>query len=377
MVSSPTLAIFLPSLAGGGAERMMLNLAAGALAEGLTVALVCADARGPYLSEVPSGCLLVDLKARRVLLALPKLAAWLRRERPRVLLAAMDHANLVAIWARVLAGADARVRLAVSVRSQLSMAAANEPHLRGRLLPRLARWFYPQADDVIAVSQGVADDLVQCLGLDHARITVIPNPVVGEQLETLAAAPLAHPWFAPEAPPVVLAAGRLTRQKDFPTLLRAFARLVPRRDLRLVILGEGPDRGALTAEVDALGLAERVALPGFDDNPFRWMARARLFVLSSAWEGLPGVLIQAMACGTPVVSTDCPSGPREVLDGGRFGDLVPVGDAAALAAAMENTLDDPLPAAALKAHAAQYRIAPVTRQYLAALGLADTGAPAP
>jgi glycosyltransferase involved in cell wall biosynthesis len=366
----PTLAIFLPSLAGGGAERMMLNLAAGASAQGIAVDLVCADARGPYLPEVPRGCRLVDLKARRVLLALPGLAAWLRRERPRVLLAAMDHANLVAIWARRLAGADARVRLAVSVRSQLSTAAANEPSLRGRTLPRLARWFYPWADDVIAVSQGVADDLVHVVGLADARISVIPNPVVTDDLDTLTGAPLAHPWFAPGQPPVVLAAGRLTRQKDFPTLLCAFAQLVPRRDLRLVILGEGPDRAALAAQLDALGLGERVALPGFDDNPFRWMSRARLFVLSSAWEGLPGVLIQAMACGTPVVSTDCPSGPREVLDDGRFGPLVPVGDAQALAAAIEQTLDAPLPAATLQERAAQYRVRPVTRRYLAALGLA-------
>jgi glycosyltransferase involved in cell wall biosynthesis len=199
--------------------------------------------------------------------------------------------------------------------------------------------------------------------------------VVTNDLDTLAGTPLGHPWFLPGQPPVVLAAGRLTRQKDFRTLLRAFARLVSGRDLRLVILGEGPDRGALTTEINALGLNDRVALPGFDDNPFRWMARARLFVLSSAWEGLPGVLIQALACGTPVVSTDCPSGPREVLDDGRFGPLVPVGDVAALAAAMERTLDDPMPAAALKARAACYRIAPVTRQYLAALGLAPAEAP--
>ena len=374
-MSPPTLAIFLPSLAGGGAERMMINLAAGALAEGVEVDLVCADARGPYLSQIPPGCRLVDLKASRMLSALPKLAIWLRRHRPTALLAAMDHANLVAIWARQLARVQPSVRLAVSVRSQLSVAAANEPSLRGRTLPWLARQFYPWADSVIAVSEGVADDLVSCLGLSRAQIAVIPNPVVSDDIEALANESLDHPWFAPGAPPVLLAAGRLTTQKAFPTLLRAFARLVPERDLRLMILGEGPDRPALQAEINALGLGARVALAGFDPNPFRYLARARLFVLSSAWEGLPGVLIQAMACGTPVVSTDCPSGPREVLENGRLGPLVPVGDAEALAAAIGRTLDQPLPAATLKAGAAQYRLAPVSRRYLAALGLADRDDP--
>ena len=374
-MSPPRLAIFLPSLAGGGAERMMINLAAGTLAEGVAVDLVCADARGPYLSQIPPGCRLVDLKASRTLSALPKLATWLRRRPPTALLAAMDHANLVAIWARQLARVRPSVRLAVSVRSQLSVAAANEPSLRGRALPWLARQFYPRADTIIAVSDGVADDLVSCLGLSRTQVAVIPNPVVSDDIEALANEPLEHPWFAPGAPPVLLAAGRLTTQKAFPTLLRAFARLVPERDLRLMILGEGPDRTALQAEIDALGLGARVALPGFDPNPFRYLSRARLFVLSSAWEGLPGVLIQAMACGTPVVSTDCPSGPREVLENGRLGPLVPVGDAEALAAAIARTLEQPLPAATLKAGAVQYRLAPVSRRYLVALGLANRDDP--
>ncbi len=355
----------------------MLNLAAGVLAEGIGVDLVCADARGPYLHQVPSGCRLEDLRAHRVLFALPGLAAWLRRRKPSVLLAAMDHANLIAIWARLLAGGRPPVRLAVSVRSQLSVAAAHEPSWRGRTLPWLARRFYPWADDIIAVSEGVADDLADCLGIGRARITVIPNPVVSDDLDALASAPVEHPWLAPGQPPVLLAAGRLTRQKDFPTLLRAFARLVLRRDLRLMILGDGPDRAALAAEIEALGLGARVALLGFQANPFRYMARARLFVLSSAWEGLPGVLIQAMACGSPVVSTDCPSGPREVLEDGRFGPLVPVGDPAALAAAIAQTLDEPLPAETLKARAADYRLAPVSRRYLGALGLARAADPAP
>lgn len=363
---SERLALFLPSLAGGGAERMMLNLVGGCLAAGVPVDLVCASATGPYRALVPAGACLIDLGAGRVLAALPGLASYLRRERPAALLAAMDHANLVALWARGLARVPTRV--VVSVRNQLSLEARHAPTRLGRLLPTLARQFYPGADGIVAVSQGVADDLRGLIGAGPA-VTVIPNPVVTDDLPALAAADLDHPWFAPGEPPVVLAAGRLTGQKDLPTLLRAFARLVPERDLRLVILGDGPDREALTRLSDGLDLGGRVALPGFAENPFAWMARARVFVLSSAWEGLPGVLIQALACGTPVVSTDCPSGPREVLADGRFGPLVPVGDDAALARAIAGVLDNPPAADFLKARADDYRLEPVTRRYLAALGL--------
>jgi len=370
-VRSPAIAIFLPSLAGGGAERMMLNLAQGLVAAGIELDLVVGSAAGPYRDLVPAGCDLVDLEAGRVLTALPGLVRYLRRRRPTVLLAAMDHANLIALWARSLARVPTRV--AVSVRSTLSQEARHAPSLAGRVLPRLARVFYPQACAVIAVSQGVADDLTRLIGAGRARVLVIPNPVVTPELAAQAAERPDHPWFQPglepAKSPVILAAGRLTPQKDFPTLIRAFAALAERCDLRLLILGEGPQRPALESLIRDLGLGGRVALPGFRANPFAYMARARLFVLSSAWEGLPGVLIQAMACGTPVVSTDCPSGPREVLDGGRLGPLVAVGDAAALAAAIARTLDRPPAAALLRARAADYGVAPVTRRYLEVLGL--------
>jgi glycosyltransferase involved in cell wall biosynthesis len=360
------LAIFLPSLAGGGAERMMLNLAQGAVAAGVAVDLVVGKADGPYLALVPPGCTLVDLGAARVLGALPGLVRYLRRRRPRALLAAMDHANMVALWARALARVPTRV--CVSVRSNLSQEAAHSPFLAGRWMPRLARAFYPRADAVIAVSQGVADDLDRLLGAGRARILVIPNPVVTPELAALAAASADHPWLQPGTAPVILAAGRLAPQKDYPTLIRAFAALSAERDLRLIILGEGPERAALESLIQQLGLGDRVALPGFRDNPFAYMSRARLFVLSSAWEGLPGVLIQAMACGTPVVSTDCPSGPREVLADGRFGPLVPVGAVEALAAAMALTLEQPPEPERIKARAADFGLEPVTRRYLEVLG---------
>jgi glycosyltransferase involved in cell wall biosynthesis len=346
---------------------MMLNLASGMADLGVPPDLVVADATGAYRDLVPDGCTLLDLGVPRVLQALPGLVRYLRRRRPEALLAAMDHANMVALWARALARVPTRVY--VSVRSNLSQEARHSPFLLGRLMPRAARLFYPRADRVVAVSQGVADDLEALVGLGRLRIQVIPNPVVTPDLRQQAAAPLDHPWFQPGAPPVILAAGRLVPQKDYPTLLRAFAALDPARKLRLLILGEGPERPTLECLARELGIAERVALPGFRENPFAYMARARVFVLSSAWEGLPGVLIQAMACGTPVVSTDCPSGPREVMADGRYGPLVPVGAVPALAEAIARTLDDPLSSALLEGRAADFSLAPVTRRYLDAMGL--------
>ena len=197
--------------------------------------------------------------------------------------------------------------------------------------------------------------------------------MVTPELEDLAAETPAHPWLRDPKVPVCLAAGRLCPQKDYPTLIRAFATLAETRPLRLLILGDGPDRADLESLIRQLGLADRVALPGFAENPFSAMARAGVFVLSSAWEGLPGVLIQAMACGTPVVATDCPSGPREVLVDGRYGPLVPVGDPEALAQAIGETLDRPLGAELLKARASDFELAAVTRRYLEVLGLAPDG----
>lgn len=207
-------------------------------------------------------------------------------------------------------------------------------------MPWLMRWVYPWADSVVAVSQGVADDLVRTLGIDATRVKVIYNPVVDETLFDKAKQPLEHPWFKQGEPPVVLAVGRLTEQKDFETLIRAFAVVRAKRVVRLLILGEGELRFQLETLVNQLGLKDDVALPGFVANPFGYMARASVFVLSSRWEGLPTVLLEAMACGAQVVSTDCPSGPREILEDGKWGLLVPVENVSTLAQAITLKLDE-------------------------------------
>ncbi len=332
------IALFLPSLRGGGAERVMVNLARGFVERGLRVDLVLARAEGPYLSQVPKEVRVVDLGARRVLYSLPGLVRYLCRERPQAMLSALNHANIVAIWAKLLA--RVQTRLVVAEHNTLSRSTQNASSVRVKLLPFLIKTFYPYADAVVAVSRGVAEDLVTTTKLPMEKIKVIYNPVITPELFAKAEEPLDHPWFRPGEPPVVLGVGRLTQQKDFPTLIRAFALVRKERPARLMILGEGEERPKLEALVRELRLEEDVALPGFVDNPYKYMKRAAVFVLSSLWEGLPTVLIEAMALGTPVVATDCPSGPAEILENGKWGHLVPVGEPLHLARAILKILQD-------------------------------------
>ena len=329
------IAFFLPSVRGGGAQRVMVNLVQGIIERGLPVDVVLAAADGVFLSQLPPTARVVDLRARRLLRSLAPLTRYLRRERPRVLVSSMSHANMIALWAARLAGRTTPVM--VTVHNTMSESTRQA----GRLEPYLLRAFYPWADRVVAVSRGVADDLARTSGLPRDRIQVVYNPVITPAMMASAQQAPDHPWFASGGPPVILGVGRLTRQKDFPTLIRAFAEVRRRRAARLMVLGEGEDRPSLETLVAELGVTADVTLPGFRENAMAYMAGSALFVLSSTWEGLPTVLIEALAAGARVVSTDCPSGPREILQDGRLGALVPVGDAAALAAAMADALDQP------------------------------------
>lgn len=333
------LAFFLANLEGGGAERMIVQLAAGLADADTSVDLVLARAVGPYLREVPASVRVVDLGARSVSAAVPPLRRYLRRERPDALVATLRHVSVAAGLAHAAAGIPSP--LVVREANTPSRRSIGGPSAKGRAIDLVMRWVYRRAGAVLAVSEGVADDLVRTQGVPRARVVTVYNPVVTADVAVKAAAPLDHPWFAGDGPPVVLGVGSLTPKKDFGTLIDAFARLRADRPARLVILGEGPERAALARRAEATGVGGDVDLPGFVDNPFAYMARAQAFVLSSLVEGLPGALIQALACGCPVVATDCPSGPFEVLEGGRYGRLVPMRDPAAMARAVAATLDAP------------------------------------
>lgn len=361
------IAVLLSYSGDGGVERMMNSLVAGLLDAGHAVDVLVLGRRGGHFAAIPAGARVVRLSSRHAALATGSIARYLRRERPPVLLAAKDRAGRAALRARRRAGVDTRVVLRIG--NTLSQSLEGRGRLRRALRYRPIRRWYPLADAIVAVSRGVADDVVTTSGIDPDRVHVVRNPVVSPALDRLADIAPEHRWLVPGGPPVVLGIGRLTRQKDFPTLLGAFARLRDRHDARLIVLGEGEDRDQLEGLANELGIAEDVDFPGFVENPYGWLRRARVFVLSSAWEGSPNALTEALYLGTPVVATDCRSGPRELLEDGRYGPLVPVGDAAALADAIEDTLARPLPASTLRHAVAEYTQARSTSRYLEVMGL--------
>ena len=403
--------MFFPTLAGGGLERMMLTTA-GALSErDYAVDVVVADAQGPLAGLIPAGVRLVELQRGPIWLArthtlraepptpggplaplllalklpnrlpyLPSLVRYFREERPQAVFAAGLSANLLAIWARALARSDARV--VASQRNTMS-CVMNTWTWKRRVFPALIRRNYLAADGVVAVSEGVADDLAAQFGISRDRITVVHNPVVSGSLWEKAAAQIDHPWFGSGAPPVVLSTGRLHGTKDYPTLIRAFARVRQVREARLLILGSGKNaaetaqrRAELKELAAELGVSDDVDVPGFVPNPLPYMARAAVFVLPSLWEGFGNVLVEALSCGCPVVSTDCPSGPAEILDHGRYGRLVPVGDDSAMAEAMLTVLRDPPDRDVLRARGALFTVDRAVDAYLdLLLGRPDPGGP--
>jgi len=383
------LALYLYGPMDGGAPRRVLTLSHEFARRGHRVDLVMVRSRGPVEAQISPLVRVVALGSRgtswqgvgmqrrlEVPLRVPALVRYLRRERPDALLAGANSVHISALVAHSLARVD--TRLVLRVASHVSGFSQNEMRRSRPLLPLLTRMLYPRADAIICVAQDVAEDLAQLVSIPPERITTLPNPVVSRDLRARAAQPVDHPWFASGEPPVVLAAGRLVPQKDFPTLIRAFARVRAKRAARLVILGGAKfeqRRQKLQELARALGVGEDVALPGLVENPIAYMARASAFVLSSAWEGMSGVLIEAMACGCPVLSTDCPGGSREILQGGLYGPLVPVGDAEKMAAAIESLLDAPVEPEKLRARAADFSVeASVSRYLSVVLGAPDSPA---
>ena len=369
-VAKPKIALLVSFSGEGGVERLMLNLCEGLLDLGYPVDLLAIKRKSAHLKASPRGLKIVPLRAAHTYTSLPEVVRYLRTERPHALLAVKDRANQVAI----LAGKLARTKTRIAVEIQTTISAA----LRGKSAVRKASWYlpmrllYPLADVVVAVSEGVARDLTEITGLPRERIQVIRNPAVSGAMFCLAEEPVDHPWYQDRSTPIITGIGRLTRQKDFPTLIRAFARVRSQLPCRLMILGEGRDRAKLIELAHSLGVAEYVALPGFVVNPYPFLRRASLFVLSSLWEGSPTVLTEAMALGVPVVATDCPSGPREILQGGEIAPLVPMGDVEALAVAMLDTLDRRPDAAALQNAVVHYTVAASSRRYVEVLlGLAS------
>jgi len=355
------LAIFIKSLKGGGAERSTVNLANALAASGVDVDLLVVDEKGVFHDLVSDKVNLIRLRQasfvqtmrslwrypmdllyllRLIVIpsspkpaaAVPALADYLRKTRPRALLTALDYGNIAAVVARTVSDVDTRI--VIGQRNQLSEGYTGRAKWRQKHISPTLRYFFERADAIVSVSKGVSKDLGEALKLPDHQLHAVYNAVYNSTLEEQSLEEMQHVWFNNKEIPVIIAVGKLKPQKDFETLIKAFALVRTKLKARLIILGEGPVLSDLNLLVEKLNIADHVIFEGFVQNPFKYMRNADLFVLSSKYEGLPGVLVQALACGCPVVSTDCPSGPREILENGKYGPLVPVADANALATAI-------------------------------------------
>jgi glycosyltransferase involved in cell wall biosynthesis len=360
-----SVALFLPSLTVGGAERMMVNLARGLSDRGYDVDMVLVNAVGGFIERVPDSVRIVDLNASRVLNSLPGLIRYLRNSSPSVLLSTITPSNVIAAWATSFPGVTTRHVVRVA-RPESEAAKIQENTQKERITAILARYWYPRADHVVAISEGVADDLRQNTVISEENLSVIHNPVLTEDLQLQATESVDHPWFNAEIP-VVLGVGRLVDQKDFSTLIRGFSILRENHHAKLVIYGDGEKREELENLVDDFNIINDVMLPGFTNNPYKYMANSDIFVNSAKHEGFGNVIIEAMACGCPVVATDCPGAPAELLGHGKYGRLSNIGDPESLAMEMEAMLENPINKSVLKKRADDFRLKTAMDSYTSVL----------
>jgi len=363
------IGIVIYSLAGAGAERVSVNLAREFVAAGHKADFVLASGEGELLSEVPDGsgvfvALQAGAKHWRA-----GIERYVDEQRPDVLLAMMEGAGVLSIQT-----VGRRVPVYVVSHIHFSRHCRAAARWKERwLMPLAARWYLPKAAGVIGVSKGVSEDIHRAAGLKADKVHTIYNPILNGACYRKAAETVDHSWFVPSRDWLtVVTVGRLTEQKDHDTLLRAIRDVARERPVRLVVLGRGERLAELQALAQDLGINGIVEFAGFDPNPYRYIAAADVFALSSRWEGFGNVLVEALACGTAVVSTDCPSGPSEILEHGRYGELVPMGDSQALASALLRAVDPEPAPRPLDSHLAQFESGPVARQYLCLMGLGYT-----
>jgi glycosyltransferase involved in cell wall biosynthesis len=357
------LAFYVPSLTVGGAERVTVTVANGLADRGYDVELLVPYCEGAFADEVSDPVEVVDLETKQVPFlgigaSVPRLARYLRRNDPEMLFSQMTYANDVCLFTHLLTGSDAVT--VPTVHNTYGMQ--EEP--KERFVEVLARGLSSQADQIVAVSEGVAESVVEHLGVERHRVSVLHNPIPVEEVHERGQNGVDHPWLDNPEQDVVLGVGRLERQKNFRTFLEAFQRVHEERPTtRAIVVGRGSKREELDALAHRIGIADAVSFAGYVDNPYGYMASASVLAMSSIHEGLPTVLIEALACGCPVVSTDCPSGPREILQGGTYGPLVPVGDAEALASGIQSILDAPPAASDLRSRAADFSPESVLEEY--------------
>ncbi len=329
------VAFYMHDLGGGGSERVALALMRQFVQRGVSVTLVLHADAGELRHLVPLGVSIVVLGTHRAAADFLPLVRFLYRARPDILISNLHHDNVVGLLARGVA--HTRTRVVICLHSVLSEEVVPSAGWKYRILPSVYRTLQPWMAAIVAVSEGTAKDFARVCKVPRAQVTRIYNPVLDEDFAQKMEEKADHPWFRSSVP-VFVSAARLFKQKDHVTLLHAFARHRRERNARLFLMGSGPEQGSLEALVKQLGIGEDVVFAGFIENPLPYFRAAAAFVLSSRLEGFGIAIVEALGCGTPVIATECPVGPAEILDGGRYGRLVPVGDVAALAAAFDEDL---------------------------------------
>ena len=361
------ITIVLPDLAGGGAERLHVYLATDWVSRGFFVEFVLMRKGGKLLPLLASSITVTVLNAERIRDVVIPLAVHLRKSRPQVVLAAMWPLTSAAVFSWLLSGRSGKLFL--SDHENLTLSYIEQRRARPSYLRNLIRFTYPFANGIVAVSRGVMDDLRLLGGLAPEKIRVIYNPAATGVSPLRESAGVQQLLWGDAFDQHILTVGRLSLQKDHATLIKAFSMLPPEINAKLVILGEGPLRADLAALVAQLGIEARVSFPGFATDPYPWFRSADLFILSSRWEGFGNVIVEAMECGVPVVSTNCPSGPAEILEDGRYGRLVPVQDPVAMVAAMVNSLNATHDREALMRRAQDFSVRKISDEYIAYISM--------
>jgi len=366
-----TIAIFIPNANYGGAQKVIINLIQEFSKQDISIDLLLGKAEGIYFNQIPKTINIVDLDSSRLIKTLPKLIDYLKKNKPDVLMSTPAVANVIAAIAQKISGISTKLILREAIHYSTETANVSfkkQPTfwIALRLVPLL----YPWADKIIAVNPKVAEDIAKVTNISSDKIYPINNPTITLNVLEKSKEPIQESWFQEinrDKNYIILGVGRLANQKDFPTLIKGFAMMRKQYQAKLIILGEGENRYQLESLISDLNLTTDVIMPGFVSNPYAYMAKASVFVLSSVWEGSPNTLIEAMACGTPVVSTDCLSGPREILENGKYGKLVKVRDYEALADAIIQTLTSENNRDFLRERAKDFSVSDIAQEYLQVL----------
>lgn len=362
-MSDTDISIYLPNLTAGGAERVMLTCANGLAKRGYDIDLVLANLKGGFKSDVADSVRIVNMDVPKIPLlpsinTFPSVYRYLSRTEPEMIISSMNHINVILLLAWKLAPTSSNITVVEHNTPRELMRGS----IKNKLIYKLATLEYPWADEIVGVSNGVVTDLSEIVGVPTEDIHTIHNPVVTDELEAKSVEDPDHVWFDSDVP-VILSVGRLSEQKNQDLLIKSFAKIRKQRPAKLILVGQGEREAELEALIERYGIGEDVEIINWVDNVYAYMGHADVFALTSKWEGLPTVLIEALACGCPVVSTDCPSGPREILRSGEYGTLVESYDPDRMADGILQQLNDPLPEAKLRDRGADFTVDQCIEQY--------------